>query len=86
MKYGTNNTLLASGPSRSLAAIDSTFVRNGMVSIKADGFASWLWRPKWLVLKEQTLSIHKTEVRSMFIPSALVAVVTLKRVPLKPLW
>ena len=38
-------------------------VRNGIVSIKEDGFAtSWLWRPKWLVLKEQTLSIHKSEV------------------------
>jgi hypothetical protein len=37
-----------------------------MVSIKEDGFASWLWRPKWLVLKEQTLTIHKTEVCTMF--------------------
>jgi len=36
-----------------------------MVSIKEDGFASWLWRPKWLVLKEQTLSIHKTEVSTI---------------------
>lgn len=37
-----------------------------MVNIKEDGFASWLWRPKWLVLKEQTLSIHKTEVSKPF--------------------
>ena len=37
------------------------------MSIKEDGFASWLWRPKWLVLKEQTLEIHKTEVSPWFI-------------------
>jgi hypothetical protein len=41
---------------------DSRIVRNGVVSVKEDGFASWLWRPKWLILKEQTLSIHKNEV------------------------
>jgi serine/threonine-protein kinase CLA4 len=81
-----HNTLLAHSPSRSLAGIDSPVVRQGMVNIKEDGFASWLWRPKWLVLKERTLSIHKTEVRSMFVPSAVVAAVTSRRVPLKPLW
>jgi len=42
-------------------------VRSGIVSIKEDGFAtSWLWRPKWLVLKEQTLSIHKSEVSLIY--------------------
>ena len=40
----------------------SHIVRSGMVSIKEDGVVSWFWRPKWLVLKEQTLSIHKNEV------------------------
>src|ERR1700721_773387 len=41
---------------------DSEIVRNGIVSVKEEGFASWLWRPKWLILKEQTLTIHKNEV------------------------
>lgn len=41
---------------------NSNVVRSGIVSVKEDGIVSWLWRPKWLVLKEQTLSIHKNEV------------------------
>lgn len=42
-------------------------VRHGTVSVKEDGLVSWLWRPKYLVLKEQTLSIHKNEVRSNYL-------------------
>lgn len=38
-------------------------VRSGTVSIKEDGFASFLlWRPKLLVLKEHSLMMHKNEV------------------------
>ncbi|KAF7976569.1 hypothetical protein HWV62_6241 [Athelia sp. TMB] len=44
-------------------------VRSGSVSIKEDGFSSWLWRPKWLVLREQTLAIHKSEVRARHTPT-----------------
>ena len=44
-------------------------VRSGVVSYKEDGFASWLWRPKWLFLKEQTLSIHKNEVSLICLPT-----------------
>lgn len=40
-------------------------VRNGMVSLKEEGFASFMFLRKWLVLKGETLSIHKTEVRSI---------------------
>ena len=42
----------------------SGVVRQGPVGFKEDAFASWIWREKWLVLKEQTLSVHKNEVRS----------------------
>lgn len=38
-------------------------VRSGTVTVKEDGFASFLWRPKWLALREHTLSMHKNEVR-----------------------
>lgn len=38
-------------------------VRQGAVSLKEEGFANWLFTRKWLVLKEQTLSIHRSEVR-----------------------
>jgi serine/threonine-protein kinase CLA4 len=38
-------------------------VRKGTVTVKEEGFASFLWRPKWLVLTESQLAFHKTEVR-----------------------
>jgi protein-serine/threonine kinase len=66
--YASSYSGIGGSPNRnSEAAFNSQVVRNGMVSIKEDGFASWLWRPKWLVLKELTLSIHKTEVSTLFI-------------------
>ena len=40
----------------------SGIVRQGPAGFKEDAFASWIWREKWLVLKEQTLSVHKNEV------------------------
>ncbi|KZT69412.1 Pkinase-domain-containing protein [Daedalea quercina L-15889] len=39
----------------------SEVIRAGVVTVKEDGIVSWLWRPKWLVLKEGTLSIYKSE-------------------------
>jgi serine/threonine-protein kinase CLA4 len=40
----------------------SGIIRQGSVGFKEDAFASWIWREKWLVLKEQYLSVHKNEV------------------------
>lgn len=37
-------------------------VRSGYVGFKEDTFASWIWRDKFLVLRDQSLSIHKNEV------------------------
>ena len=42
----------------------SGVIRQGPAGFKEDAFASWIWREKWLVLKEQTLSVHKNEVSS----------------------
>jgi len=42
---------------------NSQIVRSGSVSMKEDSFGNWLFQRKWLVLKEQILSIHKNEVR-----------------------
>ena len=44
--------------------LNSQIIRSGVVSMKEDSFANWLFQRKWLVLREQTLSIHKNEVRS----------------------
>lgn len=38
------------------------FVRSGTVSWKEEGFASFIFLRKWLVLKDETLSVHKSEV------------------------
>jgi protein-serine/threonine kinase len=46
----------------------SGVVRQGPVSVKEDGtFASWLWKYKWLVLKELSLSLHKSEVGNVYL-------------------
>lgn len=56
-------TGIGGSPNRSSDGImGSHIVRSGLISVKEDGLVSWLWRPKWLILKEQTLSIHKNEV------------------------
>lgn len=39
-----------------------TIVRRGWVSVKEDGLRAWIWSKRWLVLREQTLSFHKSEV------------------------
>ena len=48
------------------AANMSGIVRQGSVGFKEDAFASWIWREKWLVLREQSLSVHKNEVSFRF--------------------
>lgn len=50
-------------PNRTFDSSSSQIVRSGPVSVKEEGtFASWIWKLKWLVLKEETLTIHKSEV------------------------
>lgn len=44
-----------------------------MVSLKEEGFASFMFLRKWLILKESVLTIHKTEVRRIGAQSASCA-------------
>ena len=61
--YAASYSGIGGSPNRNSDMLNSSnIVRCGMVTIKEDGIVSWLWRPKWLVLKEATLSIHKSEV------------------------
>jgi hypothetical protein len=62
--YASSYSGIGGSPNRNSEALfNSQVVRAGLVSVKEDGtFASWIWKAKWLVLKEQTLSIHKSEV------------------------
>lgn len=68
--YAASYSGIGGSPHRSLDPMMSPeVVRSGTVHVKEDGLVSWLWRPKWLILKEQTLSIHKSEVRCFFLAS-----------------
>ena len=56
---------------------NSQIIRSGLVSMKEDSFANWLFQRKFLVLREQTLSIHKNEVRSLSGPNVLLLLMVL---------
>jgi protein-serine/threonine kinase len=62
--YASSYSGIGGSPHRNSEALfNSQVVRTGHVSVKEEGtFAGWIWKVKWLVLKEQTLSIHKSEV------------------------
>ncbi|KAI0651364.1 hypothetical protein C8Q79DRAFT_29346 [Trametes meyenii] len=73
--YASSYGGIGDSPNRNSDMVNSSHVvRSGSASVKEDGIVSLFWRPKWLVLKEQTLSIHKSEV-SNFLSSALLACV-----------
>ena len=44
-------------------------VRSGSVSMKEEAFGNWLFQRKFLVLREQSLAIHKSEVRALLVLS-----------------
>ncbi|KZV59906.1 hypothetical protein PENSPDRAFT_760269 [Peniophora sp. CONT] len=59
-------------------------VRSGYVSFKKDAFASWLWRAKYLVLRDQNLTIHKNEKAPAQITVPLDELRKLERTERKP--
>ncbi|KAJ6542575.1 kinase-like domain-containing protein [Mycena capillaripes] len=60
-------------------------VRQGPVSVKEDGtFASWIWKVKWLVLKEMSLSFHKSEGSGQQSVILLRDIANIERTDLKP--
>ncbi|KAJ3773268.1 Pkinase-domain-containing protein [Lentinula raphanica] len=60
-------------------------IRSGQASVKEDGtFASWIWKVKWLVLKEQTLSMAKSENAPPQTTIMLKDVSNVERTDLKP--
>lgn len=64
--YNSSYTGIGGSPERTSGPGSSSSgqptVRRGFVNVKEDGFASWLWNRKWLVLRDQTLTFHKNEV------------------------
>ncbi|KAJ3282951.1 Protein kinase [Borealophlyctis nickersoniae] len=41
--------------------MSSYVVKRGYTSVKEDGFRSWIWSKRWLLLREQTLTFHRNE-------------------------
>ena len=61
--------------------LNSQIVRSGSVSMKEDSFGNWLFQRKWLILREQILSIHKNEVRFFSDPNDLRILTVLQSAP-----
>lgn len=36
-------------------------VKRGYIAVKEDGIRSWIWSKRWLLLREQTLTLHRNE-------------------------
>eukprot|EP00842_Homolaphlyctis_polyrhiza_P007096 jgi/Hompol1/976/HPOL_000250-RA len=45
----------------------SYVVKRGYITLKEDGLRSFIWSKRWLVLREQTLTFHRSEDRSYYI-------------------
>ncbi|KAI0752103.1 Pkinase-domain-containing protein [Fomes fomentarius] len=84
--YASSYSGIGGSPNRNSDMVSSShIVRSGLVAIKEDGIVSWLWRPKWLVLKEQTLSIHKNETSPQYQSLInLSDIANIERTDLKP--
>ncbi|EKM52526.1 uncharacterized protein PHACADRAFT_261009 [Phanerochaete carnosa HHB-10118-sp] len=84
--YASSYSGIGGSPNRASDSISSAqVVRCGIVSVKEDGLVSWLWRPKWLVLKESTLLINKNESSAQ--PQSIVNLAdisNIERTDLKP--
>ncbi|KAJ8075511.1 hypothetical protein PM082_021141 [Marasmius tenuissimus] len=83
--YSPSYSGIGGSPNRYSEGMSSLIVRSGSVNVKEDGtFASWMWKTKWLVLKEQTLSIHKAESSPQQGVVMLKDITNVERTDLKP--
>ncbi|KAF5354464.1 hypothetical protein D9758_012411 [Tetrapyrgos nigripes] len=83
--YNSSYSGIGASPTRNFDPNGSHVVRSGSVSVKEDGtFAIWIWKVKWLILKEQTLSIHKSEGSPQQSVIKLADIANIERTDLKP--
>ncbi|THU83330.1 PBD-domain-containing protein [Dendrothele bispora CBS 962.96] len=83
--YASSYTGIGASPTRNFDPSGSQVVRSGLVNVKEDGtFASWIWKAKWLILKEQTLSLHKSEGAPQQSVIMLKDITNIERTDLKP--
>jgi hypothetical protein len=67
---GTPSSTHMSPTLRDRGSFDPDIIRRGTVTIKEQGefSSSWtLWRTKWMVLRERTITIYKSEVRALLL-------------------
>ncbi|KAG8889023.1 Protein kinase [Tulasnella sp. 332] len=84
--YYSSYTGIGGSPERNTGPASSghPIVRKGFVNVKEDGFASWLWNRKWLVLRDQTMSFHKNENTPQSTVLQLRDITNVERTDLKP--
>lgn len=84
--FSNNYTGIGGMPNRgpSDPANGNDVVRNGPVSMKEDGFGNWLWQRKWLILREQALTVHKNENAPQQTTILLRDISNIERTDLKP--
>ncbi|KZV83949.1 Pkinase-domain-containing protein [Exidia glandulosa HHB12029] len=83
--YSSGYSGIGASPLRSSPAPSaSEIIRRGWASVKEDGFASFLWARKFLILRDQTLSFHKNESGSQTNVIYLSDITNIERTDLKP--
>ncbi|KAF7326916.1 Non-specific serine/threonine protein kinase [Mycena venus] len=79
--YSSSYSGIGGSPSLSNGSGSGGVVRQGPVSVKEDGtLTSWIWKVKWLVLKEMTLTLHKSEQSVVLLRD----IASIERTDLKP--
>ncbi|KAF9039997.1 kinase-like domain-containing protein [Panaeolus papilionaceus] len=63
---------------------DGQIVRSGHVSMKDDSFGNWLFTRKWMILKEQTLTVHKSDQSAAQTTIYLRDIANVERTDMKP--
>lgn len=61
--YGSPYSGIGGTPNRGVDDMGMQVVRTGTVNLKEEGFGNWLFNRRYLILREQSLAIHKNEVR-----------------------
>ncbi|KAJ7223113.1 STE/STE20/PAKA protein kinase [Mycena pura] len=82
--YSTSYSGIGGSPSSNGTGAGGV-VRQGPVSVKEDGtLTSWIWKIKWLVLKDMTLTLHKSENSPQQSVIFLRDITSIERTDLKP--
>ncbi|KAJ3503788.1 hypothetical protein NLJ89_g8274 [Agrocybe chaxingu] len=82
--YASAYSGIGGSPNRGPDGMGDSIVRSGSVSLKEDSFGNWLFQRKHLILKDQTLSIHKSESGPPQVIIHLRDIANIERIDMKP--